>query len=198
MEKTNKLMLIISVVALCVLGIIVYNITSSSENKKSINPTIENNTIFDDSKSGFSDGLIKPASTTNYELGEDEIGITEKSIYMVDINNDNNLDRITKTFFDNGNAHSYYEYKIELNKNGKYIDITPDNFRTVNGADCDLQQIKFVFKPQFKIIVIGREMGDTWIEPTIATKRVYSLSNEKLKVSKDTTLRAICDVKELF
>jgi len=191
-------MLIMSVVALYILGVVVYNITSSSDNKKSQKSVVENNAIFNDVESVFSDGLINPVSTTNYELGEDEIGITEKSIYMVDINNDNALDRITKTFFDNGNAHSYYEYKIELNKNGNYVDITPDNFRTVNGADCDLQQIKFVFKPQFQIIVIGREMGETWVEPTIATKHVYSLANEKLKVSKGKALRAICDVKELF
>ena len=191
-------MLIVSVVALCVLGIVVYNITSKSDNQKRQESVVESNAIFNNDESGFSDGLIKPASTINYELGEDEIGITEKSIYMVDINNDNNLDRITKTFFDNGNAHSYYEYKIELNKNGKYIDITPDNFRTVNGADCDLQQIKFVFKPKFKVIMIYREMGDTWVEPTLAKSKTFVINDDDMVASKEKNLRTVCDVKELF
>ena len=195
MNKTNTLILGLSVILLCAFGVIAFNIKSKPVFEK--NPVVEDSYL-DENEKSFSDGLKNPDSLTTYQLAEDETGITEKSTYLVDINNDKKPDRITKTFFENGNAHSYYEYKIELNKNGKYVDITPKNFKTVNGADCDLQQIKFVFKPKFKVIMIYREMGNTWVEPTLAKSRVFVMNGEKLSASKEKNLRAICDVKELF
>ena len=194
MNRTNKIIWIISIAALCVLGVIFYNVYSK-KSPKSNNIVDEYQTEASDS---FSDGLKNPSSVSTYTLDDDEIGITEKSIYLVDINGDNKKDRITKTFFENGNAHSYYEYTVELNQNGKYVDITPNNLRTVNGADCDLQQIKFLFKPSFKIIMIYRDMGETWVDATMAKKRVYSLNKDKLDASADKNLRNVCDVKELF
>lgn len=194
MNKTNKIILFISIIVLCVLGVIFYNIYSR---KNAPAPVIIDEYSIE-TEDSFSDGLKNPNSVSTYTLADDEIGITEKSIYLVDINNDKKMDRITKSFFDNANAHSYYEYKIELNKNGKYVDITPNNLRTVNGADCDLQQVKFVFKPTFKIILIHRDMGETWVDATMAKRRVYSLNNDKLTASADKDLRVVCDVKELF
>lgn len=196
MNQTKNFTWIIAVIALCVLGWVFYNLTSNKSVTQQT-PSIFSDEIVQNSDE-FSDGLNNPDSVTTYPLDEFETGISEKSVYMIDINNDGKNDRITKTFFENWNAHSYYEYKIELNKNGKYIDITPKNLRTVNGADCDLQQIQFVFKPKFKVIMIYREMGDTWIEPTMATKRIYSFDGDTLNPSYDKNLRTICDVKELF
>ena len=199
MEKTTRFIWIISIATLCVLGFIFYNTISKHSNDTVKQKNITQNDIFlTNDESEFSDGLTNPVSTISYDLGEDDIGITEKSIYLIDINNDKALDRITKFFFENGNAHSYYEYKIELNKNGNYVDITPENFRTVNGADCDLQQIKFVFKPKFKVIMIYREMGETWINPTMAYRQVLFMSGDKIQKSESKKLREICDVKELF
>lgn len=193
MNGTNKLIWFITIATLCFLGVVFYNIYSKQSPK--ISNIVDNEYQTENS---FTDGLKNPNSVSTYTLDDDEIGITEKSTYLIDINNDKNPDRITKYFFENGNAHSYYEYKIELNKNGKYVDITPKNFKTVNGADCDLQQIKFVFQPQFKIIMIYREMGDTWVEPTLASRRIYSLDNDTLNASSDKKLKVVCDVKELF
>lgn len=193
MNGTNKLIWFITIATLCFLGAVFYNIYSKQSPK--ISNIVDNEYQTENS---FTDGLKNPNSVSTYTLDDDEIGITEKSTYLIDINNDKNPDRITKYFFENGNAHSYYEYKIELNKNGKYVDITPKNFKTVNGADCDLQQIKFVFHPQFKIIMIYREMGDTWVEPTLASRRIYSLDNDTLNASSDKKLKVVCDVKELF
>ena len=194
MNKTNKIIWIISIALLCLLGIVVYNIYSRQQTNL---PTVVDEYL-PETDDTFSDGLKNPSSVSTYTLGDDEVGISEKNVYLIDINNDKVPDRITKSFFDNGNAHSYYEYKIELNQDGRYIDITPDNFRTVNGADCDLQQVKFVFKPKFKVIMIYRDMGDTWVDATMAKKRVFSLVGNKLKASADETLRKVCDVKELF
>ena len=194
MNGTNKFILFISIIILCVLGVIFYNVYSK-QSPKSINIVDEYPM---ETENSFSDGLKNPSSVSTYTLDDDDVGITEKSTYLIDINGDNKKDRITKSFFDNGNAHSYYEYKIELNKNGKYLDITPNNLRTVNGADCDLQQVKFVFNPEFKVIMIYRNMGDTLVDPTMAKRRMYSFDNGKLNASADKDLRVVCDVKELF
>lgn len=196
MNNTNKLIWGISIAALCGLGYVVYNITSK---QSKTNPArIVDSDYSYNTETSFSDGLPNPSSVTTYPLGEDGVGISEKSIYLIDINKDRYPDRITKTYFENGNAHSYYEYTVELNIDGEYLDITPDNLHTINGADCDLQQIQFSFRPEFKITVIYRTMGDTWIDPTMAQRRVYSLDNNRIKSSKVKQLRAVCDVKELF
>lgn len=198
MNKTNKLVWIISVVLLCLLGFIFYKINSKPTINQHNKTVVSYDNFFDNDENVFSDGLKNPNSVTTYNLSDYEPGVSEKSIYMIDINNDGKADRITKSFFENWNAHSYYEYKIELNKNGKFVDITPKGLRTVSGADCDLQQIKFVFKPKFKIIMIYRNLGANWAEPTLAKKRVFFLSDDKINVTDDEPLRTICDVKELF
>ena len=195
MNKTNNFIWIISFVVLCVLGVVFYN-TYNKKNTSQPTPVFSDEFI-SDSKS-FSDGLKNPDSVTRYELDEFDIGLSEKSIYYEDINSDKKPDRITKSLIETGNAHSYYEYKIELNVDGKFVDITPENFRTVNGADCDLQQIQFVFQPQFKIVFISRYMGDTWDTPTAANKKVFKFSGDKLQSGDVKKTRPVCDVKELF
>lgn len=170
--------------------------------KQSVSPnrittTSSSGTI--DKTGSFSDGLNNPDSVTKYDLDEFDIGVSEKSIYYVDINNDGAKDRITKIFNETGNAHSYYTYKIELKNGDKYIDITPKNFRTTNGASCDLQQIQFSFAPKFKVTVISRELGETWPMPTMAYRQEYTLNKSgKLESTQRQKIRPICDVKELF
>ena len=46
--------------------------------------------------------------------------------------------------------------------------------------------------------MIYREIGETWVDATMAKKRVYSLNKNKLEASADKNLRNVCDVKELF
>lgn len=196
MNKIKNLFLIISVIALCVLGWIFYNLTYKQSSEQSEPLYFDENITQNNVE--FSDGLQEPDSVTTYPLDEYGMGLASKSIYYIDINKDDKPDKITKTFFENGNAHSYFEYKIELNKNGSYIDITPQNFRTINGTDCDLQQIQFSFNPLFHAVMIYREMGDNWNQPMPAKKRVYSLYNDNLKISDSQPSRPICDVKELF
>lgn len=198
MKKTSNIIFIVSIVILFVLAIVFYNL-----NKKDTDSTVNDTNItfssnFVNNSDAFSDGLSNPDSITQYPLDEFGTGLAEKSVYYVDINNDNKKDRITKQFIETGNAHSYYEYTVEINIDGKYVDITPTDFKTTNGAMCDLQQIQFVFKPSFYVTLIYRELGDTWNHPTVANKKTFSISGNKFKASKPQTLSAVCDVKELF
>ena len=196
MKKSNVFIWIVFISILCITGFVFYKFNLS---KKSADTNTMTSTYDVDAQEDFSDGLKNPDSITNYELNEFDTGISEKYVYYIDINNDGTKDKITKTFIETGNAHSYYEYKIELKTNGKYVDITPKNFRTTNGASCDLQQIKFSFKPKFKVTIISRGMGDLWNTPTMAYKQTFSLSSDnKIQASEKTQMRPVCDVKELF
>ena len=200
MNKSKSFMWIIFIAVLFATGIIFYKFVLL---KRPAFPTekatVISQTYDIDNIDGFSDGLTNPDSIIKYDLNEFETGIAEKSIYYIDINNDGTKDKITKTFIETGNAHAYYEYKIELKTGDKYIDVTPKNFRTTNGASCDLQQIKFSFKPKFKVTIISRAMGDLWNTPTMAYKQTFALSSDnKIQVSQKTQMRAVCDVKELF
>ena len=199
MNKIKNIVWFLSVVALCGLSIWLYNMSKNKPVQQEIPQQIHQESMQREIRpTGFSDGLTKPDSVTKYETDEYGMGIAEKSVYYIDINGDGLLDRITRTLFDTGNAHSYYEYKIELNRDKKYVDITPHDLRTTNGADCDLQQIQFSFKPQFKITMIYREMGDTWNQPTMAHKKTFTYSDNKIKEINDKEMRPVCDVKDLF
>ena len=196
MNKIKNLVWILSIAILCALAFILYNKTSTQTVKTDTTPVFSDE--FVETNQDFSDGLNNPDSVTTYPLDEYGMGVAEKTVYYIDINNDKNADRITKTLIETGNAHSYYEYKVELNKNGKFVDVTPNNFKTTNGENCDLQQIQFVFKPQFKVVLISRELGETWNTPTLAKKEVFKLSDDKFNIVDTKTLRKVCDVKELF
>ena len=145
----------------------------------------------------FSDGLGEPDSISKSSLDEFGAGIASVEIFNRDINGDGRADRITRTRVENGTPHFYYEYKIELNEGGKYIDITPDGFRTTEGADCALQKIRFSFKPDFMVTKISRKWRDTWTTPTMATKTTYALQGNRLNVTDSVQLKEICNVSEL-
>ncbi len=198
MNKHRNLILIIAIAVLCVLVFFLYNKTHNKMDSgaESSTPVFSDEFVYQ--KNTFSDGLKDPDSVTKYQLDKYGTGISEKSIFYIDINRDKINDRITKTFVETGNAHSYYQYKIELNIDGKFVDITPNNFRTTNGDVCDLQQIQFVFKPTFKVILIYRELAETWDTPTVARKQVFKISGNKLKSDGTQSLRSVCDIKELF
>lgn len=198
MNKTKNLLLVILIFFLCVLTWVFYNAY-----KKNISTPNKIQTAFNYDASGvtdeFFDGLRDPDSVTRYELDEFDIGVSEKSVYYIDVNDDGAKDRITKTFIETGNAHSYYTYKIELKKGYEYVDITPNNFKTTNGASCDLQQIRFSFSPKFKVTIISRELGETWLTPTMAYRQEFMLDKSGTFTSTpQQKIRSICDVKKLF
>lgn len=146
----------------------------------------------------FNDGLRNPGSAQKFDLDEFGEGIASIEIFDTDINGDGAKDRITRTRFENGTAHFHYDYKIELNVGGKFVDITPDGFRTVEGADCSLQKLRFSFIPFFQVVKISRPWEETWAMPTMASKTVYSMSGNELRAAPAVRLKKICNVSDLF
>ena len=199
MNKSKNVLLFISVILLCLLGFMAYKISTKHDEKP--HTDIANEVPVDSFTTNhkmFSDGLPKPDSVITYKLDEFDTGPAKKMVYYIDINQDGIPDRISKTFIETGNAHSYYEYKIELKNGNSYIDITPENFRTTNGAECDLQQIQFRIKPRFSVKLVFRELGNGWNQPTMAKEKIYTLSGDTFQASDIKSLKTICDVKELF
>lgn len=147
---------------------------------------------------GFSDGLGTPQESSKFPLDEFGAGIAERDIFMYDINNDGRPDRITRTRNENGTPHFYYEYTIELNTNNGFINITPDGFRTTEGAECALQKLQFSFTPDFRITKISRNWRDSWDTPSPAVRTTYKIKNNAIIQTDMTNMPAVCDVRELF
>lgn len=146
----------------------------------------------------FTDGLKNPSESAEYELDETGAGIASNDVYYYDLNGDGIKDRITKTRNENGTAHYWEQYKIELNQNDRWHDITPDGFRTTEGAECSLQKIQFIFKPKFQAIKISRPWRESWTTPSMATKTIYKMHDNKLVAESSEQVGEICDVSELF
>lgn len=146
----------------------------------------------------FTDGLGRANSATEYPLDETGAGVARVEVFKRDINNDGQIDRITKRRVENGTDHFYDEYTIELANGNKYIDITPDNFRTIEGADCALQRLRFIFNPQFQVIKISRPWQDSWTNPTAAVKTTYALRGGQMQEIKSQNMKAVCNVADLF
>ena len=146
----------------------------------------------------FSDGLNNPHRVLPGALDETGSGISEQSIFFFDINQDGNTDRIIRTHHENGTGHYWDEYNIQIIQNGKYVDITPPEFRTVIGTECALQKLQFIFQPNFKVVKISRPWTDSWNTPSIATRTVYTLRNNQLNATQSEKLGDVCDVTELF
>lgn len=146
----------------------------------------------------FSDGLGEANAITRWAADETGAGIVKSETFNTDINGDKVPDRITKIRHESGTAHFWDEYKIELNQDGRYRDITPKGLRTTVGAECALQQIQFQYKPNFKIIKISRPWRDSWTGPSMATRTIYTLENNKLVPDAGENLGTVCDVSELF
>lgn len=146
----------------------------------------------------FTDGLKNPTFSEQYTLDEFGAGIAERDIFDIDVNADGRIDRITRTRNENGTDHFYYEYKIELNQNGNFVDITPDGFRTTEGAECALQKLQFAFVPTFRVIKISRNWENSWTNPTMARRVEYTFNANQLTPSDPKELQIVCDVTDLF
>lgn len=197
--KLNML-LIVLMGALIAMGYILWNQRSENtgENFGAGSPQIQRNPKQRNIKTPFTDGLKQAISEQKQAPDETGAGVTSIKIFQTDINNDGISDRITKTHHESGTAHFWDEYKIELNQNGKYKNITPNGFRTTVGAECALQQLQFVFSPRFQVIKISRPWRDSWDSPSMATRTIYTIKDNKLVAGKPEQLQSVCDVTELF
>ncbi len=147
---------------------------------------------------GFQDGLQNPNAASKQPLDEYGAGTESIEVFNRDINNDKIPDRITRRRIENGTAHFYYDYKVELNNGKYYTNITPSTLRTTEGAECALTKLQFIFEPEFQIIKISRPWQESWSTPTMARKTVYTLKDNVMHTGPTTNLRVVCDVAELF
>ena len=196
---------ILLIIMLIVIGVLIYILAGGTVPRIGktggvTSPTTmpDEQQLFTTSGGEFTDGLVNPGFSQEYQLDEFGTGVAQRDIFDIDINGDGARDRITRTRNENGTAHFYYEYKIELNSNGKYIDITPDGFRTTEGAECALTKFQFKFQPEFRVIKISRQWQDSWDTPTMATRTIYSLAGTELAPGKPQQLKSVCDVTDLF
>lgn len=147
----------------------------------------------------FSDGLpVRPDKLTEFELDEFGSGPARQEVFFIDIDGDGHADRITRTRVETGTSHYSDEYKIELRRGNGYIDITPPDFKTMEGAECTLQKLRFVFRPDFQVIKISRPWSESWTTPTQAEKTLYAISDDALRVIDIEPLKFVCRVEDLF
>ena len=146
----------------------------------------------------FTDGLRMANAIKTDEPDETGAGVVKTEVFDIDLNDDDIPDRITKERHESGTAHFWDEYKIEINQNGRYKNITPNGFRTTVGAECALQQLQFHFKPKFQVVKISRPWRDSWDAPSMATRTVYTLKDNKMVAGTPEEMGTVCDVAELF
>jgi len=163
-----------------------------SDNRGTPQPTIASATA------EFNDGLGRPGTVTEYPLDEYGAGLASVEVFHHDINNDGRPDRITRRREENGTDHFTYEYTIELNNGDEYVDITPEDFKTIEASECALQKLQFTFTPAFRVIKISRPWQDTWLTPTMATRDTYSVIKNQIHHIDHSDLTTVCDVAELF
>lgn len=189
---------IIVLVILLIVGVMIIYFMGNNEKNENVATDTDAFIVSTETGRNFTDGLGTPSNVRHFQPDDSGAGITEVAEYIYDINNDGRPDRITRSRVENGTAHFQYVYKIELNDNEKYVDITPKNFYTIEGAECALQKLQFSFKPDFTVTKISRPMGEDWNTPTQTTKTVFALWNGKMHTVSSIEYKTACDVAELY
>ena len=146
----------------------------------------------------FNDGMGTPDSRTTYPTDDFGEGVSARDVFWSDINNDGTPDRITRTTISSGTAHGAVQYKIEIVSDGKFIDITPPDFNTVEGADCALRKLRITLTPRFHAVRISRPLGETWDAPTVPVKEIFSVQNNRIVRTGKVKMAPVCDVSTLF
>ena len=207
---------VVLVLLIVVIGLMVYVLVSGGDARTNRNaefltgavdtnmsdsraPTMRttNDTAVSDPRD-FDDGLGRADATRTYELDEVGAGLARIDAFSRDINNDGRPDRITRRLVENGTAHFTYKYKIELNTPDVWVDITPDDFYTIEGAECSLQKLHFVFSPAFGVIKISRPWQDSWDTPTAAVRDIYAIRGDNIVRVNSRDVGVVCDVAERF
>ncbi|MDR1338414.1 MAG: hypothetical protein LBJ73_05315 [Rickettsiales bacterium] len=198
MEKKSNGPMILLIILIAVIAVLAWVLITRPGDRPRAGDIDSDTPAVSNSDGEFNDGLGAPISRTTYPLDEFGEGVAAADAFDVDINKDSRPDRITRTLTETGADHFYYDYKIELDMGGYYANITPANFRTVEGAECALKKLKFVFRPNFQVIVISREWQESWTTPTPASRTIYKLENNELKAGEARRLKTVCDVSGLF
>lgn len=202
-QRSNIFIKIFGLIIMVVIVILVYMLASKPK-KTDVSafgtgsPQISETNTKIKTSGVFSDGLSSPISSETQMPDETGAGTVQQDVYSVDINRDGVLDRIVRTRKENGTAHFSYEYKVNINKNGAWYNITPNGFYTTEGAECALQKLQFIFKPEFSVVKISRPWSDSWGTPTVATKSVFKIKNDKMVLESSQKLQSVCNVSDLF
>ena len=175
---------ILLIIMLIVIGVLIYILAGGTVPRIGkiggvTSPTTmpDEQQLFTTSGGEFTDGLVNPGFSQEYQLDEFGTGVAQRDIFDIDINGDGARDRITRTRNENGTA---------------------DGFRTTEGAECALTKFQFKFQPEFRVIKISRQWQDSWDTPTMATRTIYSLAGTELAPGKPQQLKSVCDVTDLF
>lgn len=201
-QSGNILFNVLLVMLIVTIGVLAYMLINKRDETTGrtmtvVSPNAPTATVATDDDE-FNDGLRNPDTVTRGTLDEFGAGIAETAVFNRDINDDGRPDRITRRRVENGTDHFYYDYKIELNTKNGYTDITPNGFRTTEGADCALQKLRFVFKPDFRVIKISRDWEQSWDTPTPATRTEYTITGNQFHNIASTPVGTICNVADLF
>ncbi len=193
--KKNIIWIFVTIIAVAALA---YVLVARKNHEPVSPPVVEYAPMQEAVRPPFTDGLKNPEYIREMPLDQEGVGISEIAVFNIDINKDGLLDKISRARFENGTAHFYYEYKIELNMGVEFKDISLPNFRTIEGADCALQKIKFTLSPGFSVVKIARPWEDSWENPTLAVRTTYVFRGDQMIKTQSTNLEKICDVSELF
>lgn len=212
-ENGSVIFNVVMAILLVAIGVLAYMLITERGNQKTVrtigteNPTATErapakakdiSVTSDAADDEFNDGLGRASTRTTYPLDEFGAGVGSRDIFIADINNDGNPDRITRITVNSGTAHASTQYTIEIATDSGYTDITPPEFNTIEGADCALRKIRINLSPRFQAVRISRPMGDTWDTPTVPVKEVFSLSHNQIIRTGAIELPETCDVAELF
>ena len=116
-------------------------------------------------------------------------------IGTTDLTQNNIKIRITRIHSPNITAHGYDTFLLEVFRDNKWHQIPVENFNTMEGADCMVQDFDFYTNP-FRIVRKKRDFGDSWMDVQPITLTLYELTpmGELLTIKEDTFPPA-CDIK---
>lgn len=116
-------------------------------------------------------------------------------IGITDLEQNNIKMRIIRTHIPNITAHGYDTFSLELFRDNKWHQIPVENFNTMEGADCTVQDFDFYTNP-FRVVRKKRDFGETWMDIRPITLTLYELTpTGELVKTKERTLPPACDVK---
>lgn len=86
---------------------------------------------------------------------------------------------------------------LEILRDNKWHQIPVENFNTMEGADCMVQDFDFYTNP-FRIVRKKREFGNSWMDVQPITITIYELTDEgKLIKTGEYIHSSACDVRDI-
>ena len=94
-------------------------------------------------------------------------------------------------------AHGYDTFSLKVFLDNKWHQIPVENFNTMEGADCTVQDFDFYTNP-FRIVRKKRDFGNSEMAVQPITLTLYELTpTGELVQTKELSLALVCDVKRI-